>query len=215
MGIFVMRIFIVLGLLGDAFAWPSKRDGNAYIAGQVKRCTLSDLSAKVCADQLVDSLEHHFGGNWGCMVTKPGYGSGFGYYYYWDGDNKYGVQCYPSSSSSVNRSDLIYMCRNAEHACVGESDVPKCIRDFLMKNFLPQHIGPTFCPTRYFTLLVAPSDQDTAFDHSTTNNGYTAKGGDQVSAAFLIFFSIPSRPDDECRLRVRRRVRRLRVQRCL
>ena len=97
------RIFLVLGLLGNAFAYPSKSSGKAYIAGQVEWCKLSDLSARVCADQLVRNLEHHFGGDWGCMVTKPGYGAGDGYYYHWDDDHKYYVQCYPYSSTSVKR----------------------------------------------------------------------------------------------------------------
>jgi len=151
-------------------AYPSQSDGQAFIAGQIKWCILSDLSARVCADQLVHNLEHHFGGDWGCMVTKPAYGYVIGYYYHWDDGLKYKAICYPDTSTAVKKDDLIYMCRNAEHACVGESSVQTCMLDLLKKT-------PTFCPDKY-TLHVAKSYQETAFDHLTAKYGYTAKGGD-------------------------------------
>ena len=66
--------------------------------------------------------------------------------------------------------DLIYMCQNAAHACVGESRVEECMRNLLRKT-------PTFCPDR-FTLMVAPSDHVTAFDQQTASSGYITKGGD-------------------------------------
>merc|ERR1712227_855975 len=169
----ISSIILVLGFIGGAFGgghsevesrkWPSKSSGNSYIAGQVKWCKVSDLSASVCADQLVKSLNHHFGNSWGCMVTKPGHGSSYGYYKNYYGvpqrDNAYFVQCYQYSSTSVNKSDLIYRCRNAAHACVEphESSVQQCMRDLMMKT-------PTFCPGKY-TLLVAPSNHDTSLDH--------------------------------------------------
>merc|ERR1712018_487962 len=171
------------GFIGGAFGggnsevasrkWPSKSSGNSFIAGLVNWCKVADLSASVCADQLVKSLNHHFGNSWGCMVTKPGYASWNAFYNHWDDDDEYYVYCHPYSSTSVNKSDLIYMCRNAAHACVGESNVPACMRDLLKKT-------PTFCPDKY-TLLVAPSNQDTALDHMTS--GYIARrsrllGGD-------------------------------------
>merc|ERR1712130_1036971 len=131
-------------MLGNAqVRYPSKSDGNAYIARQVKWCILSDLSAGVCADQLVDNLKHDFDGNWGCMVTI-GDGHASGYYYHLH--NKYSVYCFPYSSTSMKRSDLIYMCRNAEHACAGETSVSSCMRDLLNKT-------PTFCPDKYTLIL--------------------------------------------------------------
>jgi len=88
-------------MLGNAqVRYPSKSDGNAYIARQVKWCILSDLSAGVCADQLVDNLKHDFDGNWGCMVTI-GDGHASGYYYHLH--NKYSVYCFPYSSTSMKR----------------------------------------------------------------------------------------------------------------
>merc|ERR1712018_363167 len=99
----------------------------------------------------------------------PAYGTGSAYYYH-DDDNEYYVHCYPYSSTSVNKSDLSYMCRNAAHACGGESRVDTCMLDLLEKT-------PTFCPDRY-TLLVAPSNF-TALDPWTDFSGYIAQGGDQ------------------------------------
>merc|ERR1712018_209258 len=103
----------ILGFIGGAFGggdsevasrkWPSNSSGSSYIAGQVKWCKVSDLSPSVCADQLVKSLNHHFGNSWGCMVTKPGYGAGYPFYFHADDDNEYYVYCYPSSSTSVNK----------------------------------------------------------------------------------------------------------------
>merc|ERR1712227_475444 len=166
----ISSIILVLGFIGGAFGgghsevasrrWPSRSSGKSYIAGQVKWCKVADLSASVCADQLVKSLNHHFGNSWGCMVTKPGTGRGYAYYFHWD-DDEYQVQCYPYSTTSVNKSDLIYMCRNAAHACVGKSDVALCMHDLLRKT-------PTFCPDHY-TLMVAPSKHDTAL---TDFSGY-------------------------------------------
>ena len=82
--------------------WPSKRVGNSYLARQVNWCKRSDESARSCANELVWKMEQRFGKSWGCMVTKPGYGSGTGYYYHWDTEHKYGVQCFPFSNTKVN-----------------------------------------------------------------------------------------------------------------
>merc|ERR1712227_907842 len=119
----ISSIILVLGFIGGAFGgghsevesrkWPSRSSGKSYIAGQVKWCKVADLSASVCADQLVKSLNHHFGNSWGCIVTKPAYVASNGFYYHWNDDNEYFVLCYPYSTTSVNKSDLIYMCRNA------------------------------------------------------------------------------------------------------
>ena len=110
----ISSIILVLGFIGGAFGgdhsevasrkWPSRSSGESYIAGQVKWCKVSDLSASVCADQLVKSLNHHFSNSWGGLVTKPGNGRGYyGYYYHTDDDNEYYVECYPYSSTSVNK----------------------------------------------------------------------------------------------------------------
>ena len=72
-----------------------------YLAIEVQWRKLSSFSARTCADQLVFSLEEHFGGGWGCAVTAPYNGASHGYYYYYDPNHKYTVSCHPRTNIEV------------------------------------------------------------------------------------------------------------------
>ena len=91
--------------------WPDRSEGNSFLAEQVELCKVSNSSARVCADQLVDNFEHHFGNGPGCLVSKAGnnpfcalgYGDFLSFYHFEYGA-KYGATCFLHSFLSVNRT---------------------------------------------------------------------------------------------------------------
>merc|ERR1719284_940432 len=141
-----------------------------FLGNEVEWCILSSLSARTCADQLVNSLENQFGGDWGCVTTAPGYGAAHTYYSHFDSNNKYYVSCHPRSNTAVLKADLEFMCEKAAYACRTADRIDLCMRD-LLKTY------PTFCPTSDFNLMIARSYHDSAWDRWTASYGHIAKGG--------------------------------------
>ena len=104
--IIFLHTFLGKGFLGKKFlgnAYPSQQNVNKYVAERIKWCRQADSRARVCADQLVNDLTHRFSESFGCMVSKPGYESGTGYYWHMDDDQRYNVWCFPFPSTFMDR----------------------------------------------------------------------------------------------------------------
>ena len=74
---------------------------NRFLTNELEWCTVSSLPSSVCADQLVNSLENHFGGSWGCLVASPDYGAWQGCYFVNDDD--YLANCHLYSTIDVKK----------------------------------------------------------------------------------------------------------------